>query len=122
MYLWAINLALSYSCSFIPYGHPKGSAAGDITIIWNICSNSSGEYIGDTGVNKQKLRDRVRVYRQHIRQPQHQQLKIEECLRKCSDGDFKIFPFLQMRSAGKELRRMYELRVQLKFNTKLNQI
>ena len=29
---------------------------------------------------------------------------------------------LQMRSADKELRRMYELRFKLKFNTKLNQI
>ena len=86
-----------------------------------ICSNCNGEYIGETGVNKQKLRDRMRVYRQHICQPQYQQLKIEELLRKCSHGDFKIFPFLQMRSTDKELRRMYELRFQLKFNTKLNQ-
>ena len=73
-------------------------------------SNCNGEYIEETGVNKQKLRDRVRVYRQDIRQPQYQQLKIEEYLRKCSHGDFKIFPFLQMRSADKEFRRMYELR------------
>ena len=84
-----------------------------------ICSICNGEYI-ETGVNKQKLRDRVRVYRQHIRQPQ--QLKIEEQLRKCLHDDFKIFPFLQMHSTGKELRRMYELRFQLKFTTKLNQI
>ena len=59
-----------------------------------ICSNCNGENIGETGVNKQKLRDRVRVYRHHIRQPQYQQLKIEEHSTKCSQGDFKIFPFL----------------------------
>ena len=35
MYLLAINQALSYGCSFVTYGHPGGSAAGDITIIWN---------------------------------------------------------------------------------------
>ena len=33
MYLLAINQALPYGCSFVTYGHPEGSAAGDITII-----------------------------------------------------------------------------------------
>ena len=36
-----------------------------------VCFGCNGEYIGETGTNKQKLRDRVRVYRQHIRQPQY---------------------------------------------------
>ena len=31
----AINQALPDDCSFVIYGHPGGSAAGDITIIWN---------------------------------------------------------------------------------------
>ena len=35
MYLLAINQALPYGCSFVTYEHPEGSAAGDITIIWN---------------------------------------------------------------------------------------
>ena len=35
MYLLAINQALPYGCSFVTYGHLEGSAAGDITIIWN---------------------------------------------------------------------------------------
>ena len=35
MYLLAINQALPYGCSFVTYGHPEGSAAGDIAIIWN---------------------------------------------------------------------------------------
>ena len=35
MYLLAINQALPYGCSFVTYGRPEGSAAGDITIIWN---------------------------------------------------------------------------------------
>ena len=35
MYPLAISQALPYGCSFVTYGHPEGSAAGDITIIWN---------------------------------------------------------------------------------------
>ena len=35
MCLLAINQALPYGCSFVTYGHAEGSAAGDITIIWN---------------------------------------------------------------------------------------
>ena len=35
MYLLAINQALPYGGSFVTYGHPGGSAAGDISIIWN---------------------------------------------------------------------------------------
>ena len=40
-----------------------------------ICGTCKEEYIGETGEGKTKLRDRVRVYRQHIRQPQYQQLR-----------------------------------------------
>ena len=35
MYLLAINQSLSYGFGFVACGHPEGSAAGDITIIWN---------------------------------------------------------------------------------------
>ena len=87
-----------------------------------VCSGCYGEYIGETGINQQKLRDRVRVYRQHIRQPEYQQLKVEEHLRNCLNGEFKIFPFLQMRSTDKDLRRQYEVRFQQKFQTKLNKL
>ena len=41
------------------------------------------EYTGETGINKTKLRERVRVYRQYIRQPEYQKLKVEKHLRKC---------------------------------------
>ena len=40
MYLLAINQALPYGCNFVTYGHPEGSAAGDIIIIWNDVLNS----------------------------------------------------------------------------------
>ena len=62
----------------------------------------------------------VRVYRQHIRQPQYQQLKVEGHLRVCGNGEFQIFPLLQMRSQDTNLRRSYETRFQQKIKTKLN--
>ena len=48
-----------------------------------ICPTCKEEYIGETGIGKTKLRDRVRVYRQHIRRPEYQKLKVEGHLRKC---------------------------------------
>ena len=71
---------------------------------------------------KTKPRDRVRMYRQHIRQPQYQQLKVEEHLRVCDNGKFRIFSLLQMRSQDANLRRSYETRFQQKFKTKLNKL
>ena len=55
------------------------------------------EYIGETWEGKTKLNDRVRVFHQHIRQPQCQQLKVEGHLRACGNGEFRIFSLLQMR-------------------------
>ena len=87
-----------------------------------ICVTCKEEYIGETGEGKTKLTDRVRVYRQHIRQPQYQQLKVEGHLRVCGNGEFRIFPLLQMRSQDTNLRRSYETRFQQKFKTKLNKL
>ena len=87
-----------------------------------ICDKCKEEYIGETGEGKTKLRDRVRVYRQHIRQPQYQQLKVEGHLRVCGNGEFQIFPLLQMRSQDTNLRRSYETMFQQKFKTKLNKL
>ena len=72
-----------------------------------ICDKCKEEYIGETWEGKTKLRDRVRVYRQHIRQPQYQQLKVEGYLRVCGNGEFQIFPLLQMPSQDTNLRRSY---------------
>ena len=87
-----------------------------------ICSSCKEEYIEETGLNKTKLRDRVRENRQHIRQPQYQQLKVEGHLRTCSSGNFKLFPFLQMRTDSKFLRKSFEERFQKLFKTKLNRL
>ena len=56
-----------------------------------ICDTCNEEYIGVTGEGKTKLRDRVRVYPQHIRQLHYQQLKVEGHLRVCGNGKFRIF-------------------------------
>ena len=80
------------------------------------------KYIGETGEGKTKLRDSVRVYRQHIRQSQYQPLKVEVHLRVCSNREFGIFPLLQMHSQDTNLRRSYERRFQQKFKTKLNKL
>ena len=84
-----------------------------------ICDKCKEEYIGETEEGKTKLRDRVRVYRQHIRQPHYKQLKVEGHLRVCG---FRIFPLLQMRSQDTNLRRSYETRFQQKFKTKLTKL
>ena len=61
-----------------------------------IGSNCKEEYIRETGINLLKLRDRVRIYRQYIRQEHYQQLKVEGHLRTCGGGNFKIFLSLHM--------------------------
>ena len=79
-----------------------------------ICGSCKEEYIGETGDGKTKLRDRVRVYRYQIRQPQYQQLKVEGHLRVWGNGEFRIFPLLQKRSQDTNLRQSYETRFQQK--------
>ena len=62
------------------------------------------------------------MYRQHIRQPQCQQLKVEGQLRVCANGEFQIFPFLQIRSQETTLKGSYETTFQQKVKTKLNKL
>ena len=87
-----------------------------------ICDKFKKEYIGEIGEGKTKLRDRVIVFPQQIPQPQYQQLKAEGQLRVCGNGEFQIFPLLQIRSQDTNLGRSYETRFQQKFKTKLNKL
>ena len=80
------------------------------------------KYIGETGLKKTKLWDRVRVFRQHIRNKRYQVLKVEKHLRTCGGGEFKFFPFLQIRSNNTDLRKAYEANFMKKFKVKLNTI
>ena len=45
---------------------------------------------------------------QHIRDPRYQVLKVEDHLRTCGGGKFKIFPLLQIRSNDTDLRKAYK--------------
>ena len=87
-----------------------------------ICLTCSEEYTGETGIGKARLRDQVRVYRQHITQPEYQKLKVEDHLKTCGNGTFKIFPLLQMRSSEINLRRRYKRNFMKKYQTKLNNL
>ena len=65
---------------------------------------------------------RVRVYHQHIRQPQYQRLKVEGHLRVCGSGEYRIFPLLQMHLQNTDLSPSYETRFQQKLKAKLNKL
>ena len=85
-----------------------------------ICQGCGEEYIGETGKGKTKLRDRVRVYRQRIHDLNYRTIHVEKHLWTCAKGNFKIFPFLQMKKDCTSLRREYEKTFQKKFKTTLN--
>ena len=69
-----------------------------------ICDTCKEEYIRETGEGKTK--DNQIVSSTH--------------LRVCGNGEFWIFPLLQMPSQDTNLRQSYETRFQQKFKTKLN--
>ena len=58
-----------------------------------ICQGSKEEHIGETGC---LMKERINIYRKHIRQPQYQQLVVEEHLRTCGNGKFHMFPFFKI--------------------------
>ena len=60
------------------------------------------------------------IYRQHIRQPEHEKRKAEKHLRTCGKENFTIFPFLQLRSNETYLRWEYEDYFIKKYKSKLN--
>ena len=80
-------------CYYLKNVHLKMQISVIYVLIYSGCLE---EYIGGTGVGKTRLRDSVRVYRKHIKQPVHQKLKVEEHIRICGRGSSKIFSFLQM--------------------------
>ena len=64
----------------------------------------------------------VRIYRLHIRQPEHEKRKAEKHLRICVKGNFTTFPLLQLRSNDTDLRWEYEDYFINKYKTKLNSL
>ena len=77
---------------------------------------------GETGIGDSKLRDRQRIYRQHIRQPEHEKFKVEKDLRTSGKGNFTISLLLQLPSNDIDLRREYEDYLIKKYKTKLNSL
>jgi len=82
-----------------------------------ICNTCKNEYIGQTS---RMLKERINIYRQHIRQPQYQMIKVEEHLRICGEGKFQVFPFFKLKSENKFLRDSYESHFIQKFKPTLN--
>ena len=70
-----------------------------------ICQKCKKQYIGEMGYLVKKW---VNIYRQHIRQPQYQQLAPEEHLGTCEYGKFHMFPFFKIIQENKSLRKSYE--------------
>ena len=58
-----------------------------------ICQRCKVEYIGERDC---LVKERINIYRQHVRQPQYQQLAVEQHLRTCGDGKFHEFPFFKI--------------------------
>ena len=82
-----------------------------------ICQGCKEEYIGETGC---LVKERLNIYRQHIRQPQYQQLPVEGHLRTCADGRFHMFPFFKICQNNKLLLKSYEDYFIDKFKPSLN--
>ena len=54
------------------------------------------------------LTERLNPYRQHIRQPELQQIDVESHIRTCGVGNLKIILFLAIWEDSKILRESYE--------------
>ena len=70
-----------------------------------ICSGCKEEYIEQT---QTVLKERLNAYRQHIRQPELQQIDVEGHIRTCDGGNFKIMLFFAIREDNKILKESYE--------------
>ena len=70
-----------------------------------ICQVCKEEYIGEMDC---LVKEQINICRQHIRQPQYQQLAVEEYLHTCEDGKFYMFPFFKILQENKSQRKSYE--------------
>ena len=87
-----------------------------LSIVQHALNNTSGKL----ELLKPNSFDRVRGYRQHIRQPEYQKLKVEKHLRTCGKCTFEVFPLLHVRSSEFDLRRSFKKNFMKKYKTKLN--
>ena len=82
-----------------------------------ICSGCKEKCIGQT---QTMLKESLNIYRQHIRQPELQQIDLEGHIRTCGGGNFKIMPFFEIREDSKISRESYETYFIAKFKPALN--
>ena len=81
-----------------------------------ICSGCNKEYCGQTGGH---LKERLSIYRQHIRQPEYEKIEVERHFRTYAKGILKIFPFFKMKE-NKILRESCEDHFIKEFKPELN--
>ncbi|XP_071132786.1 uncharacterized protein [Mytilus edulis] len=81
------------------------------------CNGCQEIYIGQTG---NSVTERVRIHRQHIRQPQYRKIPLSKHLDECGGGFFKIFPFYKMNMGCDITREVKEKHFISKFKSRLN--
>ena len=82
------------------------------------CPGCGENYIGQTG---NSLRERVRIHKQQIRQPETRQIPLSEHLDLCGNGNFKIMPFYKCINKNETLRIETEIYFSKLFKAKLNE-
>lgn len=83
------------------------------------CSGCGELYIGETGST---LRERIRIHKQHINQPEYRKLKVSEHLDLCGKKSFTVFPFYKMYNSNTVERRDKEKHFIRTFKPKLNSL
>ena len=69
---------------------------------WHSLPSPKKQYIGFL------VKKRINVYSQLIWQSQYQQITVDEHVCFCSNEEFQMFPFTQIKQENKLLRKMYE--------------
>ena len=83
-----------------------------------VCQGCQEEYIGET----QNLRERMRVHRQHIRQPETRTMHVSQHIDQCTQTQpkFKTFPIFKMTTTDTATRRSKEIQLIKCFKPTLN--
>lgn len=69
------------------------------------CAGCGQFYIGETGTT---LRTRIRIHKQHIKQPEYRKINVSGHLDTCGRGQFSVFPFYQLYTDNVVQRREKE--------------
>ena len=67
-----------------------------------------------------QLKQRLVLYREHIKHKQYQMIEVEEHLRECGKGNFFMFPILQVKQNDTIIRRNLEANLIKKYKPSLN--